>query len=85
VIFPKTVQLGKSVVMICTAKAVPEPRYIIVHNNTETISNDRMFILDDVNKSHAGSYQCIVENKLGSSSKIDNLTVVGKITYEQLF
>ncbi|CAB3988512.1 B-cell receptor CD22 isoform X1 [Paramuricea clavata] len=75
-IFSRTVELGKSVAMICTAKAVPEPRYIIVHNNIETISNDRMFIIDVVNKSHAGSYQCIAENKHGSSSKIDNLTVV---------
>ena len=80
---PQNASFGESVVISCEAIGVPLPSYIIIHNNTDIVSKKKTYIIIALKYSHAGSYKCIATNKLGSSSKIFDVTVfaIGILTY----
>ncbi len=79
--FKEKAVVGQSFTIECEVNGRPEPSYTIVHNNTEVIGTDKTYTIADVNKTHAGLYKCIAENRLGKSSKIYLLSVVGKIQF----
>jgi hypothetical protein len=61
----------------CESNGHPSPSYTIIHNNTKIVSNDRTYTIDVVQYSDAGLYKCIAENKLGNSSTIYYLSILG--------
>jgi hypothetical protein len=79
--FEEKAVVGEFFTIKCEANGRPEPNYTIVHNNTEVIGTDKSYTIAVVSYSHAGLYKCIAENRLGKSSKIYLLSVVGKIQF----
>ncbi|CAB4036755.1 B-cell receptor CD22-like isoform X1, partial [Paramuricea clavata] len=67
--------VGRSFTVTCNSRGVPEPSYNLTHNGTK-ISTNKTYTKDNVQYSDAGTYKCIVWNKLGSDSASANLTVV---------
>ena len=82
--FKENVDIGKSFAITCKSNGHPSPRYTIIHNDTKVVSNDRTYTIDVVQYSDAGLYKCIAENKLGNSSTIYYLSILGKIKYFQI-
>jgi hypothetical protein len=84
--FNEEAVVGESFTIKCeAADGHPEPSYTIIHNNTEVVSTEKTYTIPVVNKSHAGLYKCIAENKLGKISKDYNLSVIGRpILYKVL-
>jgi hypothetical protein len=66
---PEMAERGKPFVIKCEAEANPPPTFKIFLNATEVpaVCGDT-HIIYEVNDSHVGSYKCVAENQLGSSS-----------------
>ncbi len=77
--FKEKALVGESFTIQCEANGRPEPRYTIVHNNTEVVTTEKTYTITVVNKTHAGLYKCNAKNKLGKSSKTYHLSVIGTI------
>jgi hypothetical protein len=77
VVISNTVEVGKTVAVICGANAVPPASYMIIHNSTEVVSIENRYTINPVEYSHAGSYRCIAKNKFGNNSGTINFTVSG--------
>ncbi|XP_028416917.1 contactin-4-like [Dendronephthya gigantea] len=75
---PKRAEVGKAMNITCESEGLPEPSFIITHNNTEIIV-EKTYNIPQVNWSDGGLYQCIARNILGSNSKCYFLTVSGAI------
>ena len=82
--FKEKAVIGKTFAITCESDGHPSPRYTIIHNNTKIVSNDRTYTMDVVQHSDAGLYKCIAENKLGNSSTMYYLSILGKIQYFQI-
>ena len=67
--------IGDSVAITCVADGVPAPKYTILHNDTDVVSNTNTYTMNKVNGSHAGTYKCIAKNKFGSYASTEYLTV----------
>ena len=78
---PENAVFGKPVAITCEAIAVPIPSYTIIHNNTEIVSYQKSYNITVLEQKHIGSYECIVANHLGNSSKIFSLSVAGNFNF----
>ena len=76
--------VGKGFAITCESNGHPSPRYTMIHNDTKIVSNDRTYTMDVVQYSDAGLYKCIAQNKLGNSSTIYYLSILGKIQNFQI-
>ena len=71
--------VGESFTISCETNGHPSPNYTIIYNDSLVVSNDKTYTIDVVQYSDSGLYKCIAENKLGTSSKIYQLSIQGKI------
>ena len=77
---PKRAVLGKPVVILCDAVVdVAVQSYVIIHNDSEVVGQDKMYIIEDMDYTSAGIYKCVATNTLGNSSMTYNLSVLGKL------
>ena len=76
---PEPAILNGPVIVTCKSHGLPEPSYIILHNDSKVISNEKTYVISKVNWSDSGSYRCIAKNKLGNESQTYFLTVKGEI------
>ena len=81
VYFKEKAVVGESFTISCETNGHPLPNYTITHNDSLVGGNDKTYTIDVVQYSDAGLYKCTAENKLGTSSKIYQLSVIGKIQY----
>jgi hypothetical protein len=79
--FKEKAVVGESFTISCETNGHPSPNYTIIYNDSLVVSNDKTYTIDNVQYSDAGLYKCVAENKLGSSSKMYQLSVIGKIQY----
>ena len=79
--FKEKAVVGESFTISCETNGHPSPSYTIIHNGTKVVSNDKTYTIDIVQYSDAGLYKCIAKNKLGISSELYVLSVMGKIQY----
>ena len=76
---PEPAMLNGPVIVTCKSHGLPEPSYIILHNDSKVISNEKTYVISKVNWNDSGSYRCIAKNKLGNESQTYFLTVEGEI------
>ena len=76
---PEPAILNGPVIVTCKSHGLPEPSYIILHNDSKVISNEKTYVISKVNWNDSGSYRCIAKNKLGNESQTYFLTVEGEI------
>ena len=70
---------GRTDQLFCEAQGVPNPTVSWTFNSTDdVISRDELLILDPVEQSHAGLYQCHAQNREGSSRASVSVTVNGE-------
>ena len=77
--FKEKVVFDESFTMSCETNGLPTPFSAIIHNNTKVVSNSKIYAIRVVQYSYAGLYKCIADNKLGSSTELYNMYVIGKI------
>ena len=76
---PKIATVDKGMAITCKADGLPEPGYIIYHDDTNlTGVVNGMKLIQSINHSHAGQYKCVANN-IGSNSGSFFLTVKGEI------
>ena len=76
---PEPAILNGPVIVTCKSHGLPEPSYIILHNDSKVICNEKTYVISKVNWNDSGSYRCIAKNKLGNESQTYFLTVEGEI------
>ena len=76
---PEPAILKGAVIVTCKSHGLPEPSYIILHNDSKVISNEKTYVISKVNWNDSGSYRCIAKNKLGNNSQTYILTIAGEI------
>ena len=76
---PEPAILNGPVIVTCKSHGLPEPSYVIFHNDSKVISNEKTYVISKVNWNDSGSYRCIPKNKLGNESQTYILTVAGEI------
>ena len=69
-----TTQFGDNTTFICSALGGPNNSFQWERNG-ETIGNDSMLKLEDINASHGGTYTCIISNAAGNDSVSTTLYV----------
>ena len=79
--FKETAVVGESFTISCETDGHPSPNYTIIYNDSLVVSNDKTYTIEFVQYSDSGLYKCIAKNKLGTSSKIYQLSILGKIKY----
>ena len=68
-VFPRMTGEHCKVTIICKARGIPEPSYIITHNGT-IAEYENVFTLDTKKNNSQGHYECFARNKHGSDRRL---------------